>query len=120
MKSKWIEHHGKKIFHIDLSNFYSDTEGFKQELDEASQITVAQPENSVLIITDVRNTVISTAALKIAQESSAATTKHVRKTAVVGISGFRRYFMDTISAFTGQKFSAFDTMEEAMDWLVKE
>jgi hypothetical protein len=120
MKSKWIEYHGKKIFHIDLSNFGSDAEALRNELQEASRITTSQPENSVLVITDMRNTVISSTILKIAQASSSATTKYVRKTAVVGISGIRRYFMDTISAFTGQKFSAFDTLEEAMEWLTKD
>ena len=120
MKSKWIEYQGKQIFHIDLSGFQSDVDAFEQELREASAITVSQPENSVLVLSDLRDTVISTQILMLTTESSSKTTKYVRKTAIVGIERVRRYFMDTISALTGQKFSAFDTEEEALDWLVKE
>ena len=120
MKSKWVEHKGKNIFHIDLSNFQGDHEALKNELEEASLVTTSQPENSVLVITDVRNTLVSGAVLKIATDSSAKTTKYVRKTAIIGIKRIRRYFVDSVSALTGQKFSTFDTIEDAMDWLVIE
>jgi hypothetical protein len=53
--------------------------------------------------------------LNIGKESSARTTKHVHKTAVLGISGFRKVLLDAVSRFSGQCFAVF---EEAKDWLV--
>jgi hypothetical protein len=115
MKSRWITHAGKSIFHIDLSDFWTDVDALKAELDEASAITCQQPENSLLVLTDVRGTVLSTEVLNIGKESSARTTKHVHKTAVLGISGFRKVLLDAVSRFSGQCFAVF---EEAKDWLV--
>ena len=118
MKSKWITHAGKSIFHIDLSDFWTDADALRTELDEASAITCQQPEDSLLVLTDVRGTVLSSEVLNIGKESSAKTTKHVRKTAVLGISGFRKVLLDAVSRFSGQSFAVFEDAEEAKDWLV--
>jgi len=119
MKSKWIEHKGKNIFFIDISGFQMDTKGFKAELDEAAAITTQQPENSVLVLTDIRSTVVSKEAVGIAKDSSAQTTKYVRKTAVLGVEGFRKVLLDAVSRFSGQKIVTFDDVEKAKDWLVR-
>ncbi|HBX70066.1 MAG TPA: hypothetical protein DEH25_11995 [Chloroflexi bacterium] len=120
MKSKWVDHNGKKIWHIDLSGFGSNVHATQDELEAASQVTLQQPENSLLVLSDLSGTTISTQLLKIAQKSSADTNKYVKKTAVIGITGYRKYFIDAVSAFSGQKFSAFNTMEEALDWLAQD
>ncbi len=118
MKSKWITHTGKRIFHIDLSDLQTDVDAWRTELDEASAITRQQPKNSLLVLTDVRGTVMSSEVVSIAKESSAETTKYVRKTAVIGISGFRKVLIDAVSRFSGQRFAIFEDVEEAKDWLV--
>ena len=120
MKSKWLEHQGKKIWYIDLSGFQSDVDAFRQELEAAAHVTMQQPENSLLVLTDLTETIVSTQAMLIAQNSSSDTQKHVRKTAVVGITGIRRYFLDTLSAFTGQTFETFDRTDDALAWLVQD
>lgn len=87
-------------------------------LDEVSAITCGHLVNSLLVLTDVRDTVLSSEAVSIGKESSAQTTKHVRKTAVIGISGFRKVLIDAVSRFSGQRFALFDDVGGAKDWLV--
>ena len=118
MKSRWVTHKGQKIFYIDLSDFQLDHESFIKELGAAETITCQQPENSLLVLTDVNGTIVSPEVMNFAKGSSARTMKHVRKTAVVGITGMRKFLLGAVSRFSGQRFSVFDDVEEAKDWLV--
>ncbi len=118
MKSTWITHRGEKIFYIDLSDFQLDHKAFIEELGTAEVTTCLQPENSLLVLTDLNNTVVSPEAMRFAKESSGRTMKHVRKTAVVGITGMQKFLLGAVSRFSGQRFSVFDDIEKARDWLV--
>jgi hypothetical protein len=120
MKSRWITHRGTEIFYIDLSDLGMDVGAFDTELKAASAITRQQPEDSLRVLTDVRNTTITTPTLRASQQYSAQTVKYVYKTAIIGIQGFRRVFLDAVSLFSGQKFSQFEDLEAALDWLVED
>ena len=52
--------------------------------------------------------------------ASAATKNHVRKTAVLGVSGMKRKLADLLTALTGQPLKYFDDIELAKIWLVEE
>ena len=52
--------------------------------------------------------------------SSAATKAHVRKTAVLGVTGMKRKLADLLTALTGQPLKYFDDIESARNWLVEE
>jgi hypothetical protein len=120
MRSKWITHKGKRIFHIDLSGLGRNGEAFRKELLEAEAVTCQQPEDSLLVLTDTRDTVVSSEVMSIAKEGSARTTKYVRKTAVIGVTGVRQVLLDAVSRFSGQQFATFDDIETAKDWLVSD
>ncbi|MBK8823840.1 MAG: hypothetical protein IPN58_14910 [Anaerolineales bacterium] len=47
MKSKWIEHNGKKILYQDFSNLFFNTNAVKEELEQVEAV-MGEPENSVL------------------------------------------------------------------------
>ena len=120
MKSGWIIHKEKQIFHIDLSGFGRDTDAFRKELMAAESVTCQQPAGSLAVLTDVRDTVASSEVMNLAKESSGRTTKYVRKTAVIGVTGIRRVLLDAVSRFSGQQFAAFDDIEAAKDWLASD
>ncbi len=52
--------------------------------------------------------------------ASAATKDHVRKTAVLGVTGMKRKLADLLTALTGQPLKYFDDMEMAKNWLAEE
>jgi hypothetical protein len=120
MKSKWIEHHGKKILYQDFSNFFFNTNAVKAELEQVEAIVLAEPENSVLVISNFTNTEITSELMPILNEASKVTKSHVRKTATVGVTGFKRTLGDLLSRLTGQPIMYFTNEIEAKEWITKE
>ena len=56
MRSNWIEHQGKKIFYQDFSRNFYNSAAVKAELAEVQKIVMAQPLDSVLVLSDFRDT----------------------------------------------------------------
>ena len=119
MKSKWIEHKGKRIFYADFANFGYDVDALEAEMKEVDALLCTLPKNSVLTITDVRGTVASKEAVQLFKASAAETQPYELKAAVVGVTGYRKVLLDAVSLFSGQSFGAFNDLEEAKDWVVE-
>jgi hypothetical protein len=123
MKSKWIEDLGNKIIYIDLSNFGANDLAVDTELTETvstiGQELYSQPRNSVLVLVDLRNTIITRKVQKLISERIADTQKYIRKTAVVGLSGIRRIYLDYFARIAGSDTVGFDNPESAKEWLLK-
>ncbi|MGC8856810.1 MAG: STAS/SEC14 domain-containing protein, partial [Anaerolineae bacterium] len=92
----------------------------KKELSEVQEIVLAQPPDSVLVLSDFRDTQIGSDLLSVLNEASARTKSHVHKTAVLGVTGIKRTLADLLTRLTGQPLMYFDSEEEAKEWLVKE
>jgi hypothetical protein len=120
MKSKWMEHNGKKIFYQDFSDNFFNDQSVKQELEEVQAIVLSQPEDSILVLSNFTNTEITTNLMSILNESSKLTKPHVKKTAVLGVTGIKRTLGDLLSKITGQSLMYFSTETEAMEWLTRE
>lgn len=120
MKSKWIEHKGKKIFYQDFSNHFFNEKAVINELKEVQEIILSQPENSALVLSNFSNTEITSAIMPLLNEASKKTKAHVSKTAVVGVSGIKRTLGDLLSKITGQALMYFNNENEAKDWLAED
>lgn len=120
MRSYWIEYNGKKIFYQDFSKLFFNSAAVKAELEEVQKIVKAQPADSVLVLSDFRDTQIGSDLLTILNAASAATKAHVHKTAVLGVTGIKRKLADLLTALTGQPLKYFDDPEAAKKWLVED
>ena len=120
MRSKWIDHKGKKIFYQDFSKLFYNSAAVKDELKEVQEIVSAQPKGSVLVLTDLRDTNIGSDLLPTMNAASSATKEYVRKTAVLGVTGAKRKLADLLTMLTGQQLKYFDDIEAAKYWLVEE
>jgi hypothetical protein len=120
MKSHWIEYNGKKILYQDFSNLFFNTKAVKEELEQVESIVLGEPENSVLVISNFENTEISSELMPILNEASKVTKSHVRKTATVGVTGFKRTLGDLLSRITGQPIMYFTNEAEAKKWLTED
>lgn len=118
MRSQWIEHNGKKIFFQDFANHFYNSGAVKAELSEVQKVVMSQPLNSVLVLSDFRDTNIGSDLLSTMNSASAATKAYVNKTAVLGVTGMKRKLADLLTALTGQPLKYFDDMEAAKTWLV--
>lgn len=120
MRSYWIEHNGKKIFYQDFSKLFFNSTAVKAELDEVQKIVKAQPLDSVLVLTDMRDTNVGSDLLPAMNAASAATKDHVHKTAVLGVTGVKRKLADLLTSLTGQPLKYFDDVESAKKWLTED
>ena len=84
------------------------------------KIVLSEPQNSVLVLSDMRDTNIGGDLLPAMNAASAATKNHVRKTAVLGVSGMIRKLADLLTSLTGQPLKYFDDIESAKKWLIED
>jgi len=120
MKSHWITHQGQRIFYADYSNFGTDMDALQLELNAVIATVSKEPPGSVIILNNVQATTGVPGATAMLRQTVAKTNPYVRKRAVIGLGGVRRGLLDIINLFTGRgTIHAFDTQQEALDWLVK-
>jgi hypothetical protein len=119
MKSKWIMHKDRKIFFADYSNFADQHDSFKAEIDSVTAIIIEEPENSVPLLVDVRETQGTPGTVDVLKTPAMACKPHVLKAGVVGLTGYQRMILRTLSKLSGLPIMAFDTLDEAKDWLVQ-
>ena len=120
MRSNWIEYKGKKILFQDFSKLFYNSAAVKAELNEIIKIVTAEPKDSVLVLTDMRDTNVGGDLIPAMNTASTATKDHVHKTAVLGVIGMKRKLADLLTALTGQPLKYFDDIESAKNWLVEE
>ncbi len=120
MRSTWIEYNSKKIFYQNFSGLFYNSASVKAELDEVQKVVMAEPLNSVLILSDFRDTNIGSDVLPALNAASAATKSHVRKTAVLGVTGVKRTLADMLTRLTGQPLKYFDSEAQAREWLTQD
>jgi hypothetical protein len=120
MRSKWIEYNGQKIFYQDFSNLFFNEQAVIEELNAVQEIVMSQPEDSVLVLSNFSNTEVTMNLMPILNESSSRTKSHVRRTAVLGVTGVKRTLGDLLSRITGQALMYFTNEHEAKEWLTRE
>jgi hypothetical protein len=120
MRSSWIEHNGKKIFYQDFSKHFYNSAAVRSELEEVQKVVTAEPKDSVLVLSDFRDTNVGSDLLASMNAASAATKAHVHKTAVLGVTGMKRKLADLLTALTGQPLKYFDDIESAKIWLIQD
>lgn len=120
MRSRWIDHKGKNVFYQDFSGLMYDAAALKKELTQVQAEVISHPKNSLLILSDFRDTNMTSEMMPILNAASAITKDHVRKTAVLGVTGVKRTLADLLTRLTGQPLKYFDSEVAAKDWLVIE
>lgn len=120
MKSRWIRHNDASIFHLDYAGFKNDIAALRVEVRDADREMMRERKGSVLALIDLRDTVASGAVVQLFKESSAETTPFIRRHALIGITGLKRYLADKVAQLAGRPMRLFTTDQEALDWLASE
>jgi len=89
-------------------------------LADVQKVVLGEPQNSVLVLSDMRDTNIGSDLLPAMNAASTATKNHIRKTAVLGVTGMKRKLADLLTTMTGQQLKHFDDIDSAKSWLVEE
>jgi len=119
--AKIITHKGEDIIYLDYHGL-KKPEDFQDKVGETIKRTKYYLENGIkdiLVLTDLSDSYIYGDAPKYLKESTKMARPFVKKSAVIGISGAKRILLNMVNLFSGYETKAFQTKEEAIDWLVK-
>jgi Holliday junction resolvasome RuvABC endonuclease subunit len=116
MKSCWETHKGKRFFfaHYDRQ----PVEEFRAEVVAVEEEIFKQPKGSVLLLMDTTGILITPEVLNLSKNTAMRAQPYLRKSAILGMTGARKSILDIVARFAGAKIMAFDTVEQAKDWLV--
>lgn len=119
MKSRWRRWNDVAVLHLDYANFKADIAGLRAEVEEADAEIQREPKGTLLVLIDLRDTVASGAVVQLFKTSSAITTPYIKRHALIGVTGIKRYLADKVAQLAGKPMRLFATEEEALDWLTR-
>lgn len=114
---KFIEHKGKKILFQNLKDS-RDADTNISIFEEAKQIIVKMPANSVLLLTDVTNAHYDIKAAENLKTFSREVTPFVKASAALGVTGIKRILLQTLLKITGRQIQICSDIDEALEYLV--
>ena len=115
---RFVEHKGKQVLLVDLSNCTS-REVETMALLVPSYVT-SEPRGSVLLLADFTGAEFDRIAIDRLKEAAVFDRPHLKRSAWVGIDKLPKVFYEHIKTFAQRDLPTFKTHEEAMDWLVSD
>jgi hypothetical protein len=113
---KFIEHKGKKILYIDMANCTEND--VLAVIEAAKKIITAQPEHSLLTLTDVTHARYNAAVVAATQSFTKGNKLYVRAAAIIGVNAIKKIIFNKVMEFSERKITAFEDENKAKDWLV--
>ena len=102
---------------IYLLDFRDKKKEFFSVLDEARNFILSAGKE-LLILVDVQNSYTDSETMQKMKEDAKLEKPFIKKEAVDGISGLKAILLKAVNMFSGQDIKAFQTIDEAKDWLV--
>ncbi len=112
---QFIQHKGRQILHLDLTN--AKAAEVVQLVHDATPVIAAQPAKSLRTLTDVTDMNFNTEAAEALKQFTKHNKPFVIAGAVVGVTGLKQIIYNAVLKFSGRNIVAFDTLEQAKDWL---
>ncbi len=113
-----MDHRGKQILYL---NFAQAKPGEVLEtIIHAKAVIAAKPHNSVLVLTNVSNAGFNSEVSDAMKEFVIHNKPFVKASGVVGITGLKQIIYNAVLKFSGRNLVAFDTFDQARDWLVQQ
>jgi hypothetical protein len=111
----------KEIYYIDYTNLKLEEEFLSaiKSTNAFREKVKASGKKDLLMLVNVTNSYIYGQAFAEIKRSGKLTQSITKRTAVVGMTGAKRTFLDIVNAFTSLNVKPFENIEEAKDWLVK-
>lgn len=110
-----ILHHGRWVLRVDYSELSSAE--LPASLEAAARLISREPRGSVLMLTIV-NAHFDAIAAEAIKRYSADIAPHLRASAVVGATPFRKVLLASLKLRGRKNLEAFDNEPEALAWLV--
>jgi hypothetical protein len=113
-----IEHRGKSILLVDLTNRQSPE--IITLLAEVQDQIAQKPENSVLVLADFTGAQVDRTVSTRIKEVLVFDKPFVKKSAWVGTDNLPKVFYENFKTFSQRDLPVFANRNEAMDWLIQD
>ncbi len=113
---KWLDHNGKKILYNDYRNLAGDE--MLKPIEDMSGEIASLGKKDLLILLDFRNSFANKANIEALRKSGERNKAFYKKTAVLGITGIKKIFLEMINRLTNIGAKPFNSEEDAKNWLV--
>ena len=116
-----LKHKNKTILCLDISNLMvQDKPEINKHVECAKEKIQSHPPKSVLVLTNVTMTRFDREISGIITDYAKHNTPYVKASAIVGLLGLQRVILQAVKTFTGRDFYLATTIDEALEWLVKQ
>jgi hypothetical protein len=112
---RFIDHHGKRILLVDLSNCSADE--VEEIVRRVPDYITVEPPGSVLVLTDFTGASFDRDALRAVKETAVFDKPFVKRSALIGTEDLPASFYDELKSYSRRDLLIFKTREEALDWL---
>lgn len=112
-----LTHRGHRVLHADLRGLRDDSD-LRLAADAVSAAIRQEPPESALVLVDVTGFRYGLRAIRLLSEQAAENAPFVRARAIVGLPRVAWTVLHEVSLFTKRPAEAFESREEALDWLV--
>lgn len=103
--------------HLDYSGFKNDLPSLRAEVIAADTELMSERLGSVLVLIDLRDTIASSGVVSMFKESSKVTAPYIRRYALIGVTGIKKYLAEKVAVLLGRPMRLFNTEDEAIGWL---
>ena len=115
----FVDHEGKRILVTDLTDLGTDQS--PAVLEEARRVVATLPkERSLRSLLVVRRMRFDPKTIDAMKKVGKDNEPWVIATAVVGLTAIGRVVARVVSTFSGRRYAAFETVEQAKAWLVRQ
>jgi len=117
---KWIEYQGAQILYQDFSGGgMLNAAKYKEEFAALEDMILAQPPQSVRVLTNFNASVFSKDLLEVMVAHSRLTRPHIKKFAALGVTGPKRIMAGMVERLSGQPMALFEDEQQAQEWLTE-
>lgn len=110
-----IKHKGKEIFVIDYSGFKPDE--MISLFDSAIQLAL-EKNKSLLVLSILKNNYITPTFMRYFEKELPKVNHLSKKNAIIGLSQVQHWILKGVNLWSKKPIHHFDTLDEAMDFLV--
>lgn len=118
-RTEFREHRGKRIARLDFANIAEEKDAL-DAIAEAATIIQAQPPKSMYTMTIVRGSRFNSSVLSAIKKLAAENVPYVKAGAIVGMGTLHKAAYLTVMYFSKRTIPAFDTEDEALEWISKQ
>lgn len=116
---RFLQHRGRSILLIDFSHL-EETDDIVAVARAAKEVVAKQPPASLRTLSNVRGARYSPPVMDAIKDLAAHNRPYVKAAAVVGMENLHRILFRAVLIFTRRNMEAFDSLEEAKDWLARQ